>query len=160
MGDAELSWSAKPVRQAQASRGDYPRFHLAFPVSDLTAARRFYIGVLGCTEGRSAQEWVDFDFFGHQIVAFRVGAADMKVATSLVDGDQVPVRHFGVILEVDEWNSLADRLETAGVRFIIEPHVRFKGQIGEQSTMFLLDPFDNALEFKAFENIDQLFAPQ
>ena len=101
MGDAELSWSAKPVQQAQSLRGDYPRFHLAFPVTDLTVARRFYGGVLGCSEGRSAQEWVDFDFFGHQLVAFRVGAVDMKVATSLVDGDQVPVRHFGVILEVD-----------------------------------------------------------
>ncbi len=160
MGDAELSWSSNPVRQAPSSRLDYPRFHLAFPVTDLTAARRFYGGILGCHEGRSAQEWVDFDFFGHQIVAFRVGAADMKVATSLVDGDQVPVRHFGVILEVDEWNSLADRLESAGTRFIIDPHVRFKGQPGEQSTMFLLDPFGNALEFKAFEDIGQLFAQQ
>ena len=160
MGDAELSWSSKPVRQAPSSRLDYPRFHLAFPVTDLAAARRFYGGVLGCVEGRSAQEWIDFDFFGHQVTAFRVGAADMKVATSLVDGDQVPVRHFGVVLEVDEWNSLADRLQAAGLRFIIEPHVRFKGQPGEQSTMFLLDPFDNALEFKAFENLDQLFASQ
>ncbi|MEP6996734.1 MAG: VOC family protein [Betaproteobacteria bacterium] len=155
-----MSWSAKPVQQTQSSRADYPRFHLAFPVTDLTAARRFYGGVLGCAEGRSAQEWVDFDFFGHQIVAHRVSTAEMNLATSLVDGDHVPVRHFGVILEVEEWNSLADRLEAAGTRFIIEPHVRFKGQPGEQSTMFLLDPFGNALEFKAFENIDQLFASQ
>ncbi|MGH8849398.1 MAG: VOC family protein [Casimicrobiaceae bacterium] len=139
---------------------DYPRFHLAFPVTDLAAARRFYGDLLGCAEGRSAADWVDFDFYGHQIVAHCVSAAEMRAATSLVDGDQVPVRHFGVVMAVDAWNSLADRLEAAGTRFIIDPHVRFKGQPGEQSTMFFLDPFGNALEFKAFEDIDQLFARQ
>jgi hypothetical protein len=160
MGDAELSWSSKPTQLGTSSPVDYPRFHLAFPVTDLAAARRFYGDLLGCAEGRSAADWVDFDFYGHQIVAHRVSVAEMSTATSLVDGDQVPVRHFGVIMAVDEWNSLADRLEAAGTRFIIEPHVRFKGQSGEQSTMFFLDPFGNALEFKAFANIDQLFARQ
>ncbi|MGH8713997.1 MAG: VOC family protein [Casimicrobiaceae bacterium] len=158
MGDAELSWSARPTGQGTPSPADYPRFHLVFPVTDLAAARRFYGDLLGCSEGRSAADWVDFDFYGHQIVAHRVSSAEMRAATSLVDGDQVPVRHFGVIMAVDEWNSLADRLQAAGMRFIVEPHVRFKGQPGEQSTMFFLDPFGNALELKAFEDIGQLFA--
>jgi extradiol dioxygenase family protein len=138
----------------------YPRFHLAFPVTDLDAARRFYGEFLGCSEGRSAPEWVDFDFHGHQIVAHKVDATAMSDATSLVDGDQVPVRHFGVILSMPEWQRLADRLLAAGTRFVVEPHVRFKGLAGEQATMFFLDPFGNALEFKAFERVEQLFARQ
>ena len=137
-----------------------PRFHLAFPVTDLDAARRFYGEFLGCPEGRSSPEWVDFDFHGHQIVAHKVAQGAMSDATSLVDGDHVPVRHFGVILAMAEWHDLAARLQSAGTKFVIEPHIRFKGLAGEQATMFFLDPFGNALEFKAFEHIEQLFAKQ
>lgn len=136
----------------------YPRFHLAFPVTDLHAARAFYGDFLGCPEGRSSEHWVDFDFHGHQIVAHKVASAQMIDATSLVDGDNVPVRHFGAVLDLPGWHALADRLKAAGTRFVIEPHVRFKGEPGEQATMFFLDPFGNAIEFKAFANIDSLFA--
>ena len=136
----------------------YPRFHLAFPVTDLGEARKFYGEFLGCAEGRSSAEWVDFDFHGHQIVAHKVAAAQMADATSLVDGQQVPVRHFGVILDLPTWEALAARLAAAGTRFVIEPYVRFKGLPGEQATMFFLDPFGNALEFKAFADIGLLFA--
>jgi extradiol dioxygenase family protein len=136
----------------------YPRFHLAFPVTDLDSARGFYGGLLGCAEGRSAEDWVDFDFYGHQIVAHKVGAARMADETSLVDGQNVPVRHFGVILDLPTWHGLAEKLEAAGTRFIIEPYIRFKGLPGEQATMFFLDPFGNALEFKAFADIGLLFA--
>jgi uncharacterized protein len=136
----------------------YPRFHLAFPVTDLAQARRFYGGLLGCPEGRASDDWVDFDFHGHQIVAHRVAALQMADARSDVDGDSVPVRHFGVILDLPAWEALATRLADAGIRFIIAPHVRFKGLPGEQATMFFLDPFGNALEFKAFADIRQLFA--
>jgi uncharacterized protein len=138
----------------------YPRFHLAFPVTDLAAARRFYGEFLGCAEGRSSDDWVDFDFHGHQIVAHRVAAAGMADATSLVDGQQVPVRHFGVILDLPAWEALAAKLTAAGTRFIVEPYVRFKGLPGEQATMFFLDPFGNALEFKAFGDEARLFAKQ
>jgi extradiol dioxygenase family protein len=138
----------------------YPRFHLAFPVTDLAAARRFYGDFLGCAEGRSSDDWVDFDFFGHQIVAHKVAAARMTDATSLVDGQQVPVRHFGVILGLAAWDALAAKLAAAGTRFIVEPYVRFKGLPGEQATMFFLDPFGNALEFKAFGDEARLFARQ
>jgi extradiol dioxygenase family protein len=141
-------------------RAEYPRFHLAFPVTDLTEARRFYGDFLGCPEGRSSPEWVDFDFHGHQIVAHKVASRAMSDATSLVDGDRVPVRHFGVILSMTAWRELAARLQSANTRFVIDPHVRFQGLAGEQATMFFLDPFGNALEFKAFENIGQLFARQ
>ena len=137
---------------------NYPRFHLAFPVTDLAAARRFYGEFLGCAEGRSSDDWVDFDFFGHQIVAHKVGAAQMTDATSLVDGKQVPVRHFGVVTDRATWDRLAEQFGAAGVKFVIEPYVRFRGEPGEQATMFFLDPFGNALEFKAFADIDQLFA--
>src|SRR5690242_11581557 len=137
---------------------NYPRFHLAFPVTDLAAARAFYGDFLGCAEGRSSDDWVDFDFFGHQIVAHKVQAAQMTDATSLVDGHDVPVRHFGVVTDLPTWQSLADKLRAARVRFVIEPYVRFKGEPGEQATMFLLDPFGNALEFKAFADMDRLFA--
>ena len=136
----------------------YPRFHLAFPVTDLAAARRFYGGFLGCPEGRSSEDWVDFDFFGHQIVAHKVDAARMTDATSLVDGKQVPVRHFGVVLDLAAWERLAATFRAARVSFVIEPYVRFRGEPGEQATMFFLDPFGNALEFKAFREMSSLFA--
>ena len=137
---------------------NYPRFHLAFPVTDLGQARAFYGAFLGCAEGRSSDDWVDFDFFGHQIVAHKVDAARMADATSLVDGHAVPVRHFGVVTDLPTWQQLADKLTAAQVKFIIEPYVRFRGLPGEQATMFLLDPFGNALEFKAFGDMNQLFA--
>ena len=135
-------------------------FHLAFPVDDLGAARAFYGGLLGCPEGRSAADWVDFDLFGHQIVA-HLAPDEVKAArggTSAVDGDAVPVRHFGVVLPMAEWRTLADRLAEHGTDFVIEPHVRFRGEIGEQATMFFRDPSGNALEFKAFADLGQLFA--
>jgi uncharacterized protein len=137
---------------------NYPRFHLAFPVTDLREARRFYGEFLGCAEGRSSDDWVDFDFFGHQIVAHQVAAAKMSDATSLVDGQNVPVRHFGVITDLATWRQLAVRFRAANVKFIIEPYTRFAGEPGEQATMFFLDPFGNALEFKAFADVDRLFA--
>jgi extradiol dioxygenase family protein len=137
---------------------DYPRFHLAFPVTDLARARDFYGRYLGCAEGRSSGAWVDFDFFGHQIVAHKVASAQMSDATSLVDGDDVPVRHFGVVLSLPDWKALAAKFRAAGQAFVIEPHIRFRGQPGEQATMFFLDPFGNALEFKAFADPDRLFA--
>ena len=133
-------------------------FHLAFPVHDLDAARAFYGELIGCPEGRSSDEWVDFDLYGHQIVAHLAPGELREAATNAVDGDQVPVRHFGVVLPMDEWRALAERLREAGVRFVIEPHTRFEGQPGEQATMFFLDPSGNALEFKAFRDIASLFA--
>jgi extradiol dioxygenase family protein len=135
-----------------------PLFHLAFPVTDLGRARAFYGGLLGCPEGRSADTWVDFDFYGHQIVAHLAPDEAGHRQTSAVDGDQVPVRHFGVILTMPQWHALAEKLVAAGVDFVIEPHVRFKGEIGEQATMFFLDPCGNALEFKAFQDFSQVFA--
>ena len=135
-----------------------PPFHLAFPVDDLAAARRFYGELLGCPEGRSADEWVDFDLHGHQIVAHLVGAAERSRATNAVDGDHVPVPHFGLVLPMSEWKDLAARLEGAGVEFVIPPTVRFAGEPGEQATMFLLDPSGNALEFKALTEPAKLFA--
>ena len=135
-----------------------PLFHLAFPVTSLEKARAFYGGLLGCREGRSAPDWVDFDFYGHQIVAHLAPEEAGHRSTSAVDGDNVPVRHFGAILPMPEWQRLADKLTRAGTKFIIEPHVRFKGEVGEQATMFLLDPCGNALEFKAFQDIRRLFA--
>ncbi|MGA0602511.1 VOC family protein [Caulobacter sp. KR2-114] len=134
-----------------------PRFHLAFPVRDLAEARAFYGGLLGCAEGRSAPDWVDFDFHGHQIVA-HLAPAEPAAATNPVDGENVPVRHFGVILEMDAWTDLAARLKAAGARFIIEPQIRFKGEPGEQATLFFLDPSGNALEFKAFADDAMVFA--
>ena len=135
-----------------------PLFHLAFPVTSLEKARAFYGDLLGCAEGRSAQDWVDFDFYGHQIVAHLAPEEAGHRSTSAVDGDDVPVRHFGAILPMDDWERLAAKLKASGQRFIIEPHVRFKGEAGEQATMFLLDPCGNALEFKAFRDIGKLFA--
>lgn len=133
-----------------------PRFHLAFPVDDLAAARAFYGQVLGCPEGRSADHWVDFDLFGHQIVAHLVDRRGERNHNP-VDGDDVPVPHFGLLLSPAEWRQLADRLRAAGTEFVIEPHTRFVGLPGEQSTMFVLDPAGNALEFKAFEDDDMVF---
>jgi extradiol dioxygenase family protein len=135
-----------------------PLFHLAFPVTSLEKARAFYGGLLECAEGRSAPDWVDFDFYGHQIVAHLAPDEAGHHNSNVVDGDNVPVRHFGAILSMDEWERLAAKLKTAGMRFVIEPHVRFRGEVGEQATMFLLDPCGNALEFKAFRDIARLFA--
>jgi uncharacterized protein len=135
-----------------------PLFHLAFPVTSLDKARAFYGGLLGCREGRSAPDWVDFDFYGHQIVAHLAPHEAGHKSTNSVDGDNVPVRHFGAILPMREWERLAEKLKSAGTSFVIEPHVRFKGEVGEQATMFLLDPCGNALEFKAFMDIGRLFA--
>jgi len=136
-------------------------FHLAFRVDDLQAARRFYGEILGCPEGRSSETWIDFNLFGHQIVAHRVAdaeIADRRGGASPVDGHSVPVPHFGVVLPPEEWKALADRVKKAGVEFVIEPYTRFEGQPGEQSTMFFLDPAGNALEFKSFARADELFA--
>ena len=133
-------------------------FHLAFPVDDLHKARAFYGGLLGCPEGRSADTWVDFDFYGHQIVAHLAPDEVGHRNTSAVDGHDVPVRHFGAILSMAAWEALAQRLKAAATKFIIEPHVRFKGEAGEQATMFFLDPSGNALEFKAFGDLKQVFA--
>ncbi len=134
-------------------------FHLAFPVDDLEAARRFYGGTLGCAEGRSSAEWIDFDLFGHQIVAHRkAGMEPRPVHHNAVDGHAVPVPHFGVVLTMDAWERLAERVRAAGVAFVIEPYVRFKGEVGEQATMFFYDPAGNALEFKAFADMGQIFA--
>ena len=135
-----------------------PLFHLAFPVDDLAQARRFYGELLGCPEGRSSKDWVDFNFYGHQIVAHLSPGEAGHRNTSAVDGHDVPVRHFGAILPMAEWEKLAAKLQAAGTKFVIEPHVRFKGQVGEQATMFFLDPSGNALEFKAFGDLSQVFA--
>jgi extradiol dioxygenase family protein len=137
-----------------------PLFHLAFPVDSLQKARDFYGTLLGCPEGRSSGDWVDFNFYGHQIVAHLSPGEAGTRATSAVDGDQVPVRHFGVILAMKDWQALADKLVKAGTKFVIEPHVRFRGQAGEQATMFFLDPCGNALEFKSFNDPSQVFAKQ
>jgi extradiol dioxygenase family protein len=136
-------------------------FHLAFKVDDLQAARRFYVEVLGCPEGRSSETWIDFNLFGHQIVAHLVEGGETSRAHrdgNLVDGHSVPVPHFGVVLPATEWKALAARLKKADVEFVIEPHTRFEGEVGEQSTMFFLDPAGNALEFKSFARPEELFA--
>ena len=135
-----------------------PLFHLAFPVRDIAEARQFYGGLLGCPEGRSSDAWVDFDFYGHQLVAHQAPDECGLAATGEVDGDAVPVRHFGAILGMDEWHALSAKLQAAGTRFIVEPHVRFQGEVGEQATMFFLDPSGNALEFKSFADMRQVFA--
>lgn len=135
-----------------------PPFHLAFPVRDLAEARAFYGQLLGCPEGRSSDEWVDFDFYGHQIVTHLSPDECASQRTSSVDNHNVPVRHFGAVLEMGAWEALAKKLQEAGTQFVIEPYVRFKGEAGEQATMFFLDPSGNALEFKSFKNIDSLFA--
>ena len=134
-------------------------FHIAFPVDDLEAARHFYGITLGCPEGRSSTQWIDFDLFGHQIVThLKPASSSSNIIHNPVDGHDVPVPHFGVILTMDRWEALATRLREAGIKFVIEPYVRFKGEVGEQATMFFLDPAGNALEFKAFTDLSQIFA--
>jgi len=132
-------------------------FHLAFPVTDLVSTKSFYIDVLNCQVGRSSEHWIDFDMFGHQVVAHLVDQADHP-STNSVDGDDVPASHFGVILTMDQWHLLKDRLISHNIDFIIEPKIRFKGEAGEQATMFFLDPSGNALEFKAFKDDSNIFA--
>jgi extradiol dioxygenase family protein len=134
-----------------------PPFHLAFPVRDLAEARAFYGGVLGCREGRSSEAWVDFDFFGHQVVAHLCAEA-AAAATNEVDGEEIPVRHFGVVLPWEEFPAMERRLRDKGVPFLVAPTIRFKGKPGEQATMFVRDPSGNALEFKAFKDPSRLFA--
>ena len=152
-----LKGSRDAALRAKSQGMDIPRFHLAFPVRDLAEARAFYGGLLGCPEGRSSDDWIDFDFHGHQIVT-HLAPPEAGVATNPVDGEDVPVRHFGVILSLPQWEALAERLKAAGTRFIIEPQVRFKGEPGEQATLFFLDPSGNALEFKAFADDAMVFA--
>lgn len=135
-----------------------PPFHLAFPVHDIAVARQFYGELLGCPEGRSSDQWVDFNFYGHQIVAHLAPEECNMAQTGVVDGHNVPVRHFGAVLPLPQWQAMADRLAAVGTKFVIEPYIRFKGEPGEQATMFFLDPSGNALEFKAFANLDSLFA--
>ena len=140
---------------------DLQPFHCAFPVDDLEAARSFYVDVLGCGVGRSSDKWIDFDLFGHQVVAHLVAQDALPASnTNPVDGDHVPVPHFGVVLEWQHWHDFADRLRAHDVEFILEPRVRFEGLPGEQATMFFRDPAGNALEFKSFKDLGQLFAPQ
>ena len=133
-------------------------FHLAIPVDDLDAAKRFYCDTLNCTTGRTDDRWIDLDFFGHQVTLHLVESPRTTAPSNAVDGDDVPVRHFGVILERPDWQSLADRLQRANCEFVISPRIRFAGEVGEQATMFLLDPSGNALEFKSFANAGQIFA--
>lgn len=133
-------------------------FHLAVPVHDLSEARNFYGDFLGCSEGRSSDEWIDFDLFGHQFVAHLNKNMKAENHVNAVDGHGVPVPHFGVVLEWEAWEVLAKKMKARGAQFVIEPYIRFKGEVGEQATMFFLDPSGNALEFKAFKDIGQLFA--
>ena len=133
-------------------------FHLAFPVYDIQEAKEWYIETLGCKIGRESKTWVDFNFFGHQLVAHLVSANEEKVFTNRVDGERVPSRHFGVILTDNEWKKLVARLQENNLKFTIQPQTRFSGKSGEQSTFFIEDPFGNALEFKAFQNDDDIFA--
>ena len=137
-----------------------PPFHLAFPVHDLDAARAFYGQVLGCPEGRSAERWIDFNFYGHQIVTHLAEGTEPKRHSNPVDGHDVPVPHFGAVLPMSEWEKLAERLEAANLDFVIPPNVRFRGQAGEQATMFFLDPSGNALEIKSMRDPENLFAKQ
>ena len=141
------------------ARNNLPPFHLAAPIKDKEAVRRFYVDKLGCTVGREADSWIDLDFFGHQL-SFHVKPEGLiaNEATNAVDGKDVPVRHFGAILEWAEWHDLADRLQSAGTEFVIDPYIRFEGEVGEQATMFFMDPSGHALEFKSFKNPDQIFA--
>ncbi|WP_299463449.1 VOC family protein [uncultured Microscilla sp.] len=137
-----------------------PPFHLAIPVADLAKSRQFYAEVLGCKEGRSDEHWVDFNFFGHQLVIHQKTVTEIshKPIANPVDGHAVPIPHFGVVLSWNDWEKLAEDLKTKNIEFIIEPYIRFQGKVGEQATMFFLDVEGNALEFKAFKNMTQLFA--
>ena len=133
-------------------------FHLAFPVTDLVETKKFYTEILGCSTGRSSDKWIDFNFYGHQVVAHLSPDDCQQKQTNVVDGKNVPAAHWGVILDRKDWDELADRLKSHNIKFIIEPYIRFEGDAGEQATMFFLDPSGNALEFKAFKNDDQIFS--
>ena len=133
-------------------------FHLALPVTDLDEAEAFYCGVLACEKGRTASRWIDLNFYGHQVTLHLVDSDDAMAPTNAVDGDSVPARHFGVVLEMSDWRGLASRLEALGSKFLISPRIRFEGEVGEQATLFILDPSGNALEFKSFADAAQLFA--
>ena len=146
------------MRAPTSNPGPMSPFHLAFPVHDLALARGFYGDILGCPEGRSSDEWVDFNFYGHQIVAHLAPAETGPAQRNAVDGHGVPVRHFGIVLPMAEWEALEQRLKARGIQFVIEPYIRFKGEPGEQATMFFLDPSGNAIEVKAFADITRLFA--
>lgn len=141
-----------------AESGELRPFHLAIPVADLQAAEAFYCGLLGCGKGRIASRWIDLNFFGHQVTLHLVDCDESAVDSNPVDGDEVPARHFGVVLGMSEWRSLAERLDQAGIEFLISPRIRFQGEIGEQATMFFRDPSGNALEFKSFADPGRLFA--
>ncbi len=161
MSESPISSTAPfPSGSASQNASQLRPFHIAFPVDNLAEARRFYGTVLGLPEGRSAEHWIDFDLFGHQIVAHYKPkpAGNDALHSNSVDGHDVPVPHFGVVLTQADWETLADRLRVANMSFVIEPYTRFKGEIGEQSTMFFLDPSGNALEFKAFADLSSLFA--
>ena len=133
-------------------------FHLAIPVSNIEKARDFYGNLLGFEEGRSSEKWIDWNFYGHQLVTHEDKTMQNNNVHNPVDGQQVPIPHFGVVLSIDDWNPLAEKLKNIGTKFLIEPYTRFKGEPGEQATLFFLDPFGNALEFKAFNNLESLFA--
>ena len=133
-------------------------FHLAIPVDNIPVCRKFYLEVLGCEEGRSSDNWVDFNLFGHQLVIHYKEKSDEEIHTNPVDGKNVPVPHFGVVLEWNTFHKFSEDLKEKGVEFIIEPYIRFEGQPGEQATMFFMDPADNALEFKSFKDFNQIFA--
>lgn len=135
-------------------------FHLAFPVKDLAETRTFYEGVLGCTIGRTSDRWIDLDFWGNQLTAHLTEGGDSQAPTNHVDGKDVPVKHFGAILEMDEWKALSEKLKANGTEFVIEPYIRFQGEPGEQATMFFLDPSGNAIEFKAFKDRAMIFATE
>ncbi len=132
-------------------------FHLAIPVSDIQKARDFYGNSLGLEEGRSSEKWIDWNFYGHQLVTHEDRTMQINNVHNAVDGHQVPIPHFGVVLSMNDWNILAENLKNIDTKFLIEPYVRFKGEPGEQATLFFLDPFGNALEFKAFNNLESLF---
>ncbi len=148
----------KPHETSRHMKMTAPVFHLAIPVDDLEKAEGFYGALMGCARGRRSDRWIDFDFFGHQLVTHLAPEECARASTSVVDGKDVPVRHFGVVLDPAAWQALAERLAAGGAAFIIEPTMRFEGEPGEQGTFFLLDPAGNALEFKCFKNMDRLFA--
>ena len=150
--------AAPAMRAPTTNPAPLSPFHLAFPVHDLEAARAFYGELLGCPEGRSSPEWIDFNFYGHQIVAHLAPEACGSAATNAVDGHGVPVRHFGIVLPMADWEAMAERLKSLDTKFVIEPYIRFQGQPGEQATMFFLDPSGNAIEVKSFGDINKLFA--
>jgi extradiol dioxygenase family protein len=158
MSTATTAAPAPTMRAPTSNPAPLSPFHLAFPVHDLDAARAFYGELLGCPEGRSSPEWIDFNFYGHQIVAHLAPEACGGAALNAVDGHGVPVRHFGIVLPLADWEAMAERLKSLGTKFVIEPYIRFKGEPGEQATMFFLDPSGNAIEFKAFATLVNLFA--